>query len=102
MGNTPTNAPYEDRFVERLLGWWEQNARERFQLLFRPHPRDNDWRERFAAANGRDGVFLQEASYRDLEELATLLQHGDAVVANAGTILLDALVNDRPVGVRPV
>ena len=24
------------------------------------------------------------------------LQHGDAVVANAGTILLDALVNDRP------
>ncbi len=25
-----------------------------------------------------------------------LLQHADAVVANAGTILLDALVNDRP------
>jgi hypothetical protein len=25
-----------------------------------------------------------------------LLQHGDAVVSNAGTILLDALVNDRP------
>jgi UDP-N-acetylglucosamine:LPS N-acetylglucosamine transferase len=96
MGNTPTNAPYEDRFVERLVGWWEENAHERFQLLFRPHPRDKDWRERFAAATGRAGVFLQEASYRDLEELATLLQHGDAVVANAGTILLDALVNDRP------
>ena len=25
-----------------------------------------------------------------------LLQHGDVVVSNAGTILLDALVNDRP------
>ena len=26
-----------------------------------------------------------------------LLQHGDAMVCNAGTILLDALVNERPV-----
>jgi len=96
MGNTPTNAPYEDRFVARLVEWWDESARERFQLLFRPHPRDKQWRERFAAASGREGVFVQEASYRDLEELATLLQHGDAVVCNAGTILLDALVNDRP------
>ena len=96
MGNTPTNAPYEDRFVARLVAWWEEAARDRFQLLFRPHPRDKEWRERFAAAGGREGVFVQEASYRDLEELATLLQHGDAVVCNAGTILLDALVNDRP------
>ena len=39
---------------------------------------------------------MQEPSYADLETLATLLQHGDCVVANAGTILLDALVNDRP------
>ena len=96
MGNTPTNAPYEDRFVARLVGWWEEHARDRFQLLFRPHPRDKQWRERFAAATGRLGVFVQEASYRDFEELATLLQHGDVVVCNAGTILLDALVNDRP------
>ena len=39
---------------------------------------------------------LQEASYSDIEELATLLQHADVVVCNAGTILLDALVGDRP------
>ncbi len=97
MGNTPTNAPYEGRFVERILSWWEESARERFQLLFRPHPRDKEWRERFGAALGRKGVFVQEPSYTDLEELATLLQHGDVVVCNAGTILLDALVNDRPV-----
>ena len=97
MGNTPTNAPYEGRFVERILSWWEERARERFQLLFRPHPRDKEWRERFGAALGRKGVFVQEPSYTDLEELATLLQHGDVVVCNAGTILLDALVNDRPV-----
>jgi UDP-N-acetylglucosamine:LPS N-acetylglucosamine transferase len=96
MGNTPTNAPYEDRFVKRLVGWWEEAARDRFQLLFRPHPRDKEWRERFAAAAGRESVHVQEPSYRDLEELATLLRHGDVVVCNAGTILLDALVNDRP------
>ena len=96
MGNTPTNAPYEGRFVERLLSWWEDGPRERFQLLFRPHPRDKDWATRFERARSREGVHLQEPSFTDLEALTVLLQHADAVVANAGTILLDALVNDRP------
>jgi CDP-glycerol glycerophosphotransferase (TagB/SpsB family) len=96
MGNTPTNAPYEGRFVERLVSWWEGAARERFQLLFRPHPRDREWASRFARARGISGVHLQQPSFTDLEELAVLLQHADAVVANAGTILLDALVSDRP------
>ena len=95
-GNTPSNAPYEGRFVERLVGWWEQAAAERLQLLLRPHPRDSRWRERFAAAAARVGVVVQEASYSDLDDLATLLQHADVVVCNAGTILLDALVGDRP------
>ncbi len=96
MGNTPTNTPYEHRFVERLVTWREQSPGVRPQLLFRPHPRDREWRERFAAAAGRDGIHVQDASFTDLEALAILLQHGDAVVGNAGTILLEALVNDRP------
>jgi hypothetical protein len=97
MGNTPTNAPYEARFVERLVSWWEQSgAAARFSLLFRPHPRDRRWRERFAPALFREGAAVQEPSFTDLETLAVLLQHGDVVVSNAGTILLDALVNDRP------
>lgn len=96
-GNTPTNAPYEGRFVERLVGWWSSNGADaRFQLLFRPHPRDRDWRERYAAALDTPAAAVQEPSYTDLETLATLLQHVDCVVANAGTILLDSLVNDRP------
>jgi hypothetical protein len=90
-GNTPTNAPYEDRFVERLVGW-----EERPQLLFRPHPRDRVWRERFASARAARGAAVQEPSYTDMEVLATLLRHVDCVVCNAGTILLDALANDRP------
>src|SRR5439155_1112594 len=85
------------RFVERLVAWWEESgAASRFSLLFRPHPRDRDWRERFAPASSREGVALQEPSFTDLETLAILLEHGDCVVTNAGTILLDALVNDRP------
>jgi hypothetical protein len=95
MGNTPTNAPYEGRFVERLVDWRESTAGAP-QLLFRPHPRDREWRERFKAALVARGAAVQEPSYMDLETLAALLQHGDCVVANAGTILLDALVNDRP------
>ena len=97
MGNTPTNAPYEAQFVQRLVSWWEQSdERRRFSLLFRPHPRDRQWRERFAAGLSREGIAVQEPSFTDLETLAVLLEHGDCVVSNAGTILLDALVNDRP------
>jgi CDP-Glycerol:Poly(glycerophosphate) glycerophosphotransferase len=97
MGNTPTNAPYESQFVQRLVEWWEDTgAASRFSLLFRPHPRDRQWRERFKAALFREHAAVQEPSFTDLETLAVLLQHGDVVVANAGTILLDALVNDRP------
>lgn len=96
-GNTPTNMPHEGRFFERLLEWWaERGAAARFSLLFRPHPRDGEWRGRFRAAFDRPGAAVQEPSHTDLEVLATLLQHVDAVVSNAGTILLDALVNDRP------
>jgi hypothetical protein len=96
MGNTPTNAPYERQFVERLVSWWKENGRERFSLLFRPHPRDREWRERFAAAVAEPGLAVQEPSFTDLETLAVLLQYGNIVVSNAGTILLDALANDRP------
>jgi hypothetical protein len=96
MGNTPTNAPYEANFVRRLVGWWQKEGRPRFSLLFRPHPRDREWRTRFANALSQPDAAVQEPSFTDLETLAVLLQHCDAVVTNAGTILLDALANDRP------
>jgi hypothetical protein len=97
MGNTPTNTPYEGRFFTRLVDWWAESAADRrFSLLFRPHPRDGEWRERFSAALDRTGVGVQTPSHSDIDVLATLLQHVDAVVSNAGTVLLDALVNDRP------
>ncbi len=96
MGNTPTNAPFEPRFVERLVGWWLTGPNEHFQFLFRPHPRDSAWRQRFAVASGQAGAYVQSPSYTDIDDLALLLQHGACVVSNAGTILLDSLVNDRP------
>jgi hypothetical protein len=97
MGNVPANAPYEPAFFERLLGWWQESgARERFSLLFRPHPRDQEWRERFAPVMGRTGAAVQPGAEADIRSLAVMLQHGACVVSNAGTVLLDALVNDRP------
>jgi CDP-Glycerol:Poly(glycerophosphate) glycerophosphotransferase len=95
-GNSPTNTPYEGRFVARLVASWETGEHDRPSLLFRPHPRDHLWRERYAAALGRPGLAVQEPSYTDIDDLATLLQHVDVAVTSAGTILLDAIVNDRP------
>ena len=97
MGNTPTNTPYEPAFFERLLGWWESSrANERFSLLFRPHPRDHKWEERFAPVVGRVGAAVEPQSEATIESLAVMLAHGSCVVSNAGTILLDSLTNDRP------
>jgi hypothetical protein len=96
-GNSPNNAPYEAALVTRLVAWWrETGAGERFSLLFRPHPYDHQVKERFAAAFDEPGVAVQRQTYTDFEDLVTLLQHVDCLVANAGTILLEALVNDRP------
>ena len=97
MGNTPTNTPHEEQFFDRLVAWWrETSASERFSLLFRPHPRDARWQERFAAARDVPGAAVQAPSFTDLDSLATLLAHAACIVTNAGTSLLDALVNDRP------
>ena len=98
MGNTPTNAPYEGRFVERLVGWWDGTARDAL-----PAPLPAASARQGLARAVRRGRRVGRASSsrsratRDLDDLAALLQHGDVVVCNAGTILLDALVNDRPV-----
>ncbi len=96
MGNTPTNTPYEGRLVERFVAWWGDVARNRFQIVFRPHPRDRSWEERYRAAQGQEGIHVQQPSFTDFDQLAVLLQHVDVAVGNAGTVFLDALVNDRP------
>ena len=96
-GNTPSNTPYEGNLVARLVSWWRASgANERFSLLFRPHPYDREVETRYHAVLEDSDAALQRSSFADLEDLVTLLQHVDVVVANAGTILLDALVNDRP------
>jgi CDP-glycerol glycerophosphotransferase (TagB/SpsB family) len=96
-GNSPNNAPFEENLVQRLVTWWrEAGADGRFSLLFRPHPYDDDVVRRYAAAVEQPGVAVQRSTYADYEALVTLLQHVDCVVAGGGTILLEALVNDRP------
>jgi hypothetical protein len=96
-GNSPTNSPFEGELVSRLVEWRRAHGgHERFSLLVRPHPRDREYLTRFGAVRDEPGAALMEPSYTDLELLATLLEHVDCLVANAGTVLLDALVNDRP------
>ena len=95
-GNEPDNSPYEEHLVTRLVGWWRENAKERFSLLFRPHPYDHDVGRRYATAFAEPEVAVQLHTYANYGELVTLLQHVDCVVASGGTILLEALVNDRP------
>lgn len=96
VGNVFHNAPYEHVFLERLAEWASSpENRARFSLLFRPHPHDVDWRARYAGALDR-GVAAQEATYADLDDLTVLLQYVSCVVAHAGTVLLDAIANDRP------
>ena len=97
MGNTPSNTPFEDRFVERVVEWWMSLRRRIGRRSSSVRTRATGSGESgFAPRSPRTGIAVQEASYTDFEQLATLLQHCGCVVANAGTILLDALVNDRP------
>jgi CDP-glycerol glycerophosphotransferase (TagB/SpsB family) len=96
-GNSPNNSPYEENLVERLVEWWRDSRREsRFSLLFRPHPYDHEFARRYRAALEQPGVAVQRQTYTDYEDLVTLLQHVECVIAGGGTILLEALVNDRP------
>ena len=97
MGNTPANTPFEDKFVARMVDWWKAAGRGAAVAPLPPASRATaSGASGSARRSETDGIAVQEASYTDFEELATLLQHCDCVVANAGTILLDALVNDRP------
>jgi len=99
-GNSEANSPYEPEFVRKLISWWEDNANEDFSIIFRPHPRDiiqDNWKVRFGFLLGKENVYVQAANYADIEVLSLMLQHVSCVITNAGTILLDSIVNNRPV-----
>ena len=95
MGNTPTNAPYEAvRWRASSPGGSRGRARVPASTATTP-PRPSLARALLGWVRP-GGAYVQKPRYTDLETLATLLQHGDCVVSNAGTILLDSLVNNRP------
>jgi len=99
-GNSESNAPYEVEYLKRFVEWWESNARGDFNVLLRPHPRyiiNDRWKTVYAWLDGKQGIYLQPPSYDDIEELALLLQHMAVFMTNAGTILLDSIVNACPV-----
>ena len=97
MGNTPTNTPYEPLFFERLLGWWEETWLAGAVLAaLPPTSAGQEVGAAVRSGDGRAGAAVQPADEADMRSLAVMLQYGACVVSNAGTILLDSLVNDRP------
>ena len=96
-GNTPSNTPYEGRFVERLVEWWAQAPEDRPAASLPAAPaRQHAGGSASRPPRGTRASSCRRRATADLDDLATLLQHADVVVCNAGTILLDALVGDRP------
>ena len=56
--------PYEPNLVARLVAWWrESGAHERFSLLFRPHPYDEEASVRFRAAIDDPDAAVQQRSW---------------------------------------
>jgi hypothetical protein len=95
IGKTPTNVPYDANLVDRHLAWWKEGERRRLSSLSRPHPRDREWRSRFADALSEPDAAVQQPSFADFDTLAVLLQYCHVVVTNVDTIFLEALANDR-------
>jgi len=97
-GNSPANAPYEPEFIRKFLETWRKTDKNRdYSVVFRPHPKDSTWRKRYTGIANDGYLYVQPASFSDIDVLSMLLQHVNCVVSNAGTILLDSLVNARPV-----
>jgi len=97
-GGSANNAPGEPEQFARLMRWRdEKGGGEKFSVIFRPHPNDHEWRTRYAALLNRDGCYVQGERFANIAESSLLLRSVDAVVCTAGTILVDSVVNDRPV-----
>jgi hypothetical protein len=97
-GNTEINAPYETIFLRRFVEYCSRLPEsEKFNLIFRPHPKDKGRMNEFRQIMSKQYCYIQEPSYTDISILALMLQHVSCVVTNAGTILLDSLANNRPV-----
>ena len=88
-GNTPSNAPYEGRFVERLVEWWRQGSRDGWQLLLPSPPT-----RRLLATSGsrRPRDTTASSCRRRATPTSTTSRRcsstSTSVVCNAGTILL--------------
>ena len=63
-------------------------------MLLRPHPKDDNWRQRFDGALGREGVVAESPDWGRLDHLSNLMRHADVVVASQGSITMDAVAHD--------
>ena len=95
--NSETNSPNEHRIMDDILESQRKiDSSESWNAIIRPHPKDASGRFDFLSSKYKC-VHVQSPSYADLDILAMLLQHVNCVVCSGGSILLDAVANDRPV-----
>lgn len=94
--NTRRNSPNEHMIIRDVLDHMSKKmSSDPWNAIVRPHPRDSD---RFAFLAKRfSNVYVQLVSYTDVDILSLILKYVDCVVCSGGSILLDAIANDRPV-----
>ena len=97
MGNTPRTPHTKAALSSVSSDGGEQTARGGCRSSSDPIPATASGASALAPRSSEPGLYVQQASFTDLDVLATILQHAACVVANAGTILLEAIVTDRPV-----
>lgn len=66
-------------------------------LVVRPHPKDNEWRDRFFNYQYYGKILVQSAEYGDLSKLSNFLLHSDVVICTNGSITLDAIAFNKDV-----
>ena len=67
---------------------------EKVALVVRPHPRDGNWKNRFAPNHSSPEVIVQTAEDGRLDYLAGLLSAADILISTQGSVSLDAVAMD--------
>ncbi|QJB56584.1 CDP-glycerol glycerophosphotransferase family protein [Pseudodesulfovibrio sp. zrk46] len=101
----PSVSPNEPEIIDYLADQFEKGTfGEDVYVIFRPHPVDEGWKTRFAAALNSDRIigrpsnsYANETGLSDLQELTNLLNHAQFVCTGPSTLTLDSLCFGTPV-----
>ena len=91
-GNTPRLGPHEPEITEYLANQIKKGSyNSPCTLIIRPHPKDNQWKNRFGWLHHPPDIIVQPPEYNHLEYFTNLLCHVNILLASQGSICLDAI-----------